>query len=71
MAAVAATVTTDLAAPDSHKGARVAIRATPRQDVSIGGLDNGKYMAGALVGHCGILRFEIEGKKWDICECHC
>lgn len=52
MAAVAATVATDLASPDSHKGARVAIGATPRQDIAIGGLDNGEFMTGALVGHC-------------------
>ena len=45
-------MTTDLAPPDSHKGARVAVRTTPRQDVAIGGLDDGEDMAGTLVGHC-------------------
>lgn len=52
MAAIAAAMSTDLAPPDSHKGARVAVRATPCQDVAIGGLDDGEDMTGALVGHC-------------------
>lgn len=42
---------TDLAPPDGHEGARVAVGAAPRQDVAIGRLDNGKDMTGALVGH--------------------
>ena len=51
MASIAATMTTDLAAPDSHKGSRVAVRAAPGQDVAIGSLDNGKDVTGTLVGH--------------------
>ena len=42
---------TDLAAPDGHKGARVAVGAAPRQDVAVGCLHNGEDVAGALVGH--------------------
>lgn len=51
MAAITATVTTNLAAPDGHKGARVAIGASPRQNVAIGSLHNGEDVAGALVCH--------------------
>lgn len=51
MASIAPTMTTDLAAPNGHKGSWVAIGATPSQDVAIGSLDNGKDMTGALVGH--------------------
>lgn len=51
MAAIAAAMSTDLAAPDSHEGARVTVGATPRQDVAISSLDDGKFVTGALVGH--------------------
>lgn len=44
---------TDLAAPDRHEGARVAVGAAPCQDVAVGSLDDGEDMTGALVGHCG------------------
>jgi hypothetical protein len=36
---IVATMTTDLAAPDSHKGSRVAVGAAPGQNVAIGSLD--------------------------------
>jgi hypothetical protein len=52
---VASIVTTDFASPDCHKRARIAIGATPSQQVAISGLHNGKDMTGALVGH--LLRF--------------
>lgn len=52
VAGVASAMPTDLAPPDGDKGARVAVRAAPRQDVAIGSLDDGKDMTGALVGHC-------------------
>lgn len=54
MASIAATMTTDLAAPDSHKGSRVAVGAAPGQNVAIGSLDNGKDVTGTLVGHVDI-----------------
>ncbi|KAJ5474922.1 hypothetical protein N7475_004488 [Penicillium sp. IBT 31633x] len=44
-------MSTDLAAPDSHKGTRVAVGTAPGQDVPIGRLDNGEDMTGTLVGH--------------------
>lgn len=51
VAGIASKVATDLAPPDGDEGARVAIRATPRQDVAVGSLDNGVLVTGALVGH--------------------
>jgi hypothetical protein len=54
VANIAATVATDLAAPDSHKGSRVAVRAAPGQNVAVGSLDNGKEVTGTLVGHFDI-----------------
>jgi hypothetical protein len=51
VAAVAAAMSTDLAPPDSHKGARITVGATPRQDVAISSLDDGEFVTGALVGH--------------------
>lgn len=51
MAGVAATVATDLATPDSHKGTGVAVGASPGEDVAVGSLDNGEGVTGALVGH--------------------
>ncbi|KAJ5756926.1 uncharacterized protein N7511_007108 [Penicillium nucicola] len=42
---------TNLTAPDSHKGSRVAVGASPGQDVAVGSLDNGKDVTGTLVGH--------------------
>lgn len=49
-------MTTDLAAPNGHKGSRVTVRAAPSQDVAIGSLDNGEDVTGALVGHVDQLR---------------
>lgn len=51
VACIAATVATDLAAPDCHKGTRIAVRTAPGENIPIGSLDNGKNMTGALVGH--------------------
>ncbi|QKX59827.1 uncharacterized protein TRUGW13939_06969 [Talaromyces rugulosus] len=51
MAVVAPVVAADLAAPDGHKGTRVAVGAAPGQDVAVGALHNGEHMTGALVGH--------------------
>lgn len=51
VASVAATMATGLAAPDGHKGTGVAIGTAPSQDIAISGLDDGKNMTGALVGH--------------------
>ena len=56
MASIAPTMTTDLAAPNGHKGSRVTVRAAPSQDVAIGSLDNGEDVTGALVGHVDQLR---------------
>jgi hypothetical protein len=54
VASIAATVATDLAAPDSHKGSRAADRAAPGQNVAVGSLDNGKDVTGTLGGHFDI-----------------
>lgn len=54
MASIAAIVATDLAAPDSHKGSRVAVRAAPGQNFAVGSLDNGKDVTGTLVSHFDI-----------------
>lgn len=48
---IASTMATDLAAPDCHKRTRVAVGTAPCQDVPIGGLDDGKDVTRALVGH--------------------
>lgn len=53
VACVTATVATDLAAPDGHKRSRIAVGTAPGQDIPIGGLHDGEYMSGALVGHVG------------------
>lgn len=63
MAAITATVTTNLAAPDGHKGARVAIGASPRQNVAISSLHNGEDVARALVRHIAEISFEGLGLK--------
>lgn len=54
MAGIAPAMATDLAAPDSHKGARVAVGAPPGQDIAVCRLDDGEDVTGALVGHCGL-----------------
>jgi hypothetical protein len=59
MAVVAPVVTTDLAAPDGHKGAGVAVGAAPGQDVAVSALDNGEYMTGALVCHFVVVDFNF------------
>lgn len=51
VACVTATVATDLAAPDGHKRSRIAVGTAPGQDIPIGGLHDGEYMSGALIGH--------------------
>lgn len=48
---VAPTMATDLAPPDSHERAGVAVRAAPGEDIAIGSLDDGEGVAGALVCH--------------------
>lgn len=47
-------MTTDFATPNSHKWSRIAVGTAPGQDVAIGSLDNGKDVAGTLVGHVDI-----------------
>ena len=51
VAGIAATVATHLAAPDCDEGAGVTVGAAPRQDVAIGGLDDGEYVTRALICH--------------------
>lgn len=51
VAGIAARMAAELAAPDGHEGARVAVGAAPGEDVAIGGLHNGEDVAGALVCH--------------------
>jgi hypothetical protein len=60
VAGIAATVATDLAAPDGHEGSGVAIRAPPCQDVAIRRLNDGEDVTGALVGHDGSIPRGIE-----------
>lgn len=42
---------TDLAAPDSDKGAGGTVGTAPGEDIAIGSLDDGEDVAGALVCH--------------------
>lgn len=51
VAAVATIIAADLAMPNSNEGARVAVRAAPCKNVAVGRLDNGEYVAGALICH--------------------
>lgn len=51
-------MTTNLAAPNGHKGSRVTVGAAPSQNVAIGSLDNGEDVTGALVGHFDQLTWE-------------
>ena len=53
VASIAPTMAADLAAPNGHKGARVAVGAPPGQDVAVRRLHDSEDMPGALVGHCG------------------
>lgn len=55
MAVVAPAVVANLAAPNGHEWARIAVGATPGEDVPVGGLHNGEDMSRALVGHFGFL----------------
>ncbi|KAJ5963212.1 uncharacterized protein N7479_003088 [Penicillium vulpinum] len=62
-------MTTYLATPNSHKGPRVAVRATPGQDVAIGSLNNGKDVTGTLVGHVDIKDLEaiiVRSSSFDL-----
>lgn len=60
VASIAPTMTTDLAAPNGHKGSRVAVGAAPSQDIAIGSLDNGEDVTGALVGHVDQMTWKKE-----------
>lgn len=52
MAAGAAIVAADFATPNSHKWTRVAIRAAPGKNVTVGALDDGEDVrAPSLVCH--------------------
>lgn len=52
MTRIAPTMATNLAPPDGHKRAGVAIRAAPCEDIAVGSLYDGKGVSGALIGHC-------------------
>lgn len=54
MTAVATIVAAGFAPPNSNEWARIAVRATPGEDVAIGALHDSKYMARALVRHDGL-----------------
>ena len=51
MAGVAATVVTDLAAPDSDIRTGVAVRASPGKDIPVCRLHDDENVTRALVGH--------------------
>lgn len=51
MAGVAATVVTDLAAPDGDKRTGVAVRASPGKDIPVCRLHDDENVTRALVGH--------------------
>ena len=51
VARVAATVVTDLAAPDGDKRTGVAVRASPGKDIPVCCLYNDENVTRALVGH--------------------
>ncbi|KAJ5267250.1 hypothetical protein N7478_010058 [Penicillium angulare] len=66
VAGIAATIATDLAAPDGYEGARVAARAAPSQDVPVGGLDDYKNVTRALVCHYDSDE-ELERDSYRVC----
>lgn len=51
MAAIAAVVATEFATPNGNKWTRVAVGAAPGKNVTVGALDDGEDVTGALVCH--------------------
>lgn len=56
MAAVATVVATQFATPNGNEWARVAVGTAPGKNVTVGALDDGEDVTGALVCHDDSLR---------------
>lgn len=64
MAVVAPVVATEFATPNGPPWTRVAVGAAPGKNVTVGALDDGEGVTGALVCHVDCLRSVTFLMRW-------